>query len=203
MRNTIFEDEVSFIDADNHRAKIRVELRGQEGQTTFSASGDYLGGGGQCLEKIKPRTEAQKKLIQLWEKHHLEEVNKIKHFQVNLESLMTEIKKEEEERALKEPILEGDEKVLRLMGEYGIEKYNLDACKAYLEVFGFESLEEFDERYRGKYRDDEDFAEQYADVLGVVFSNTQWPMNCIDWEWAAREIKNDFREQDGYYFLNF
>jgi translation initiation factor 2B subunit (eIF-2B alpha/beta/delta family) len=68
---TIIKRKITFKDKENNKATIEIELK--DGK--FSASGEYAGSCGQCLDSIKPRTEAQKKLIQLWEDWHLNDCN--------------------------------------------------------------------------------------------------------------------------------
>lgn len=43
-------------------------------------------------------------------------------------------------------------------------------------------------------RDDhfEKYAEQYAEDIGAIPDNAQWPCTCIDWEKAARELRMDY-----------
>ena len=38
-----------------------------------------------------------------------------------------------------------------------------------------------------------DYAEDLARDCGLVDDSAAWPMNCIDWEKAARELKQDYR----------
>ena len=61
---------------------------------------------------------------------------------------------------------------------------------------------DIDEAYSGCYKDDEDFAQETAEQLGCIDKNAVWPMNCIDWEQAARELMYDYSEDNGYYFRN-
>ncbi len=57
-----------------------------------------------------------------------------------------------------------------------------------------------DEKWRGAWypvtliRDTyfEKYAEQLADDIGAIDSNATWPLNCIDWEQAACELKMDY-----------
>jgi antirestriction protein len=56
--------------------------------------------------------------------------------------------------------------------------------------------------YQGEYNSDEDFAEQYANGLGLLDKGLQWPYNCIDWTQAARELMYDYVEDNGYYFYS-
>lgn len=59
---------------------------------------------------------------------------------------------------------------------------------------------DIDEAYNGNYKDDEDFAYEMANELGAIDKNANWPMTCIDWEQAARELMMDYNEHNGYYF---
>lgn len=59
-----------------------------------------------------------------------------------------------------------------------------------------------DEAYQGSFSSDEKFAEDMADQLGSVDKNATWPMNCIDWEHAARELMMDYSDHNGHYFRN-
>lgn len=45
-------------------------------------------------------------------------------------------------------------------------------------------------------RDDkfEDYAEEFADSIGAIDSSVSWPLNRIDWEAAAEELKQDYQE---------
>lgn len=36
------------------------------------------------------------------------------------------------------------------------------------------------------------FAEQYADDIGAIDARAVWPLDCIDWEQAAEELKMDY-----------
>lgn len=59
-----------------------------------------------------------------------------------------------------------------------------------------------DEAYQGKYDSDEDFAEEMAEQLGYMDEKKGWPFNCIDWEYAARELMYDYCSDKGHYFRN-
>jgi hypothetical protein len=49
-----------------------------------------------------------------------------------------------------------------------------------------------------------DYAQEFAEEIGAVPNNAQWPCTCIDWSQAARELKMHYSsaEYDGvtYYF---
>ena len=61
-----------------------------------------------------------------------------------------------------------------------------------------------DEQWRGHWypvtliRDSyfRDYAEELADDCGLIPKNAQWPMTCIDWERAARELRYDYSGVD-------
>lgn len=40
------------------------------------------------------------------------------------------------------------------------------------------------------------YAQELADDIGAVDRNAKWPMNCIDWEQAARELQHDYTSVD-------
>ena len=83
-------------------------------------------------------------------------------------------------------------------------KWDEDAVMAYLELgIGDDDLSDFEESYQGKYSSDEEFARETAENLGELpRSNVTWPLYCIDWEYAARDIMMDYSKQDGFYFRN-
>jgi antirestriction protein len=63
-------------------------------------------------------------------------------------------------------------------------------------------IKDADEAYQGEYDSDEKFAQEMADQLEAVDKNASWPMNCIDWEYAAKELMYDYFESNGHYFRN-
>ena len=38
----------------------------------------------------------------------------------------------------------------------------------------------------------QEYAQNLAEDCGMVDTNARWPMNCIDWEQAARELQMDY-----------
>lgn len=42
----------------------------------------------------------------------------------------------------------------------------------------------------------EEYAEQLADDIGAIDRSLSWPLNCIDWERAAMELKMDYMSVD-------
>jgi len=61
---------------------------------------------------------------------------------------------------------------------------------------------EAEEAYAGAYDSDADFAQSMAEDLGAIPNDTPWPLSCIDWTHAARELMYDYFETEGYYFRN-
>jgi len=59
---------------------------------------------------------------------------------------------------------------------------------------------DIEEAYNGEYSSNEDFAREMAEQLGAIDKNAQWPQNCIDWEYAAKELMYDYSEHNGHYF---
>jgi hypothetical protein len=60
-----------------------------------------------------------------------------------------------------------------------------------------ESLaEEITEFYNGETLIHEDswkqYVQQYAEETGAVPNDLQWPLYCIDWEYAASELEHDY-----------
>jgi hypothetical protein len=57
-----------------------------------------------------------------------------------------------------------------------------------------------DEEWRGEWypvtliRDSyfKEYAQELAEDIGAVDSNATWPNNCIDWDYAARELRYDY-----------
>jgi hypothetical protein len=42
----------------------------------------------------------------------------------------------------------------------------------------------------------EDYAQQLAEDIGAIDPNANWPMSCIDWKQAARELQMDYTAVD-------
>lgn len=190
--------EVVFIDADNHRARVGVEITMRNGYPEFTVSAHFMGSFGQTLNKIKPANEYQKEIIDLWKRYHMKDVSTMHNFKEHLEGIITRIEVAERDKDKK--VLEGDEAILENMEQEDIDADLLDAVKAYMKVMGTTDLENFQEAYQGAYNSHEDFARETAESLGEIDRNAHWPNNCIDWEEAARQLMQDYTEQDGFYF---
>jgi len=61
-----------------------------------------------------------------------------------------------------------------------------------------------DEEWRGDWypvtliRDSyfQEYAQELAEDIGAIDHDAKWPMNCIDWEHAARELRYDYSGVD-------
>lgn len=97
--------------------------------------------------------------------------------------------------------MEISELAKKLSEENGLDE---EINQAYIDNIGEEytTAEDVAEAYMGKYRRDEDFAEEMAVELGYIRNDVNWPYNCIDWEQAAHELMYDYFESSGYYFRN-
>ena len=49
----------------------------------------------------------------------------------------------------------------------------------------------------------EDYAREFAEDVGAISNDAQWPATCIDWEQATKELEQDFTqiEYDGTTYL--
>lgn len=189
---------IEFVDANNHRARVQVEITTRNGYPEFTMSGQYLGGYGQVIDGIKPANEAQKELVNLHKKYHLKDVSKMHNFKEHLEGILARVEYEETHKEDKK--LEGDEAILESMSQEGIAEDSLNAVKAYIAIMGDDDLKDFEEAYCGEFGSDEDFAKDQAESIGAVDNNASWPNNCIDWEEASKQLMQDYNEQDGFYF---
>lgn len=71
----------------------------------------------------------------------------------------------------------------------------LDALASYLANTG-ESVTEldvdtFEDAYAGEWSSGADYAADLADQIGAVPDDASWPLSCIDWERAWRELTYD------------
>jgi hypothetical protein len=196
-----YKRSVSFLDTDGHRATVKCEITHRNGYPEFTATGEFLGSWGQCLDSIKPRTELQTKLVNLWKNHHLEDTSHLPNFEDALDRTLDAIEGAEDEE-IKLTSESTDAQFLKQMGEYGIDEDSLDACKAYIEVMGVTDLRDFEEAYCGEFADPGEFAQDMAESCGDLDRDMRWPYNHIDWHEAALELMQDYCEQDGFFFRN-
>ena len=63
--------EVIFLDDDRNKIKAECTITERNGYPEFTMSGDMGGSGGQIFDHVKPATDAQHKLIDLWKVYHL------------------------------------------------------------------------------------------------------------------------------------
>ena len=108
-------------------------------------------------------------------------------------------KQEEHEQSFTLPELAREEIGEELADAEGaLEEWNRDNGE---ELAALESLQEQAEGYSEDWRygaqlirDDKfiEYAQQLAEDIGAIARDQQWPLNCIDWEEAAKELKMDY-----------
>lgn len=74
-----FKESVLFRDKENYYVKVDFEIRDVSGvgagKPIFMMSGDRGGAMGQIEDHIIPATDAQKELVEMWQKYHWKPVN--------------------------------------------------------------------------------------------------------------------------------
>lgn len=90
-----------------------------------------------------------------------------------------------------------DIEILNDIVNEGID-YDFDVISAALDCDV--QLSDIEESYSGEFEDNEDFAYDMAKQTGAIDKHASWPMNCIDWTYAAKELMYDYSESNGYYF---
>lgn len=84
------------------------------------------------------------------------------------------------------------------MDEYRREAFGLFVANG--SIYLSEAAEAFEQAYQGQWNTREEFAEQLAEDTGVKIPDS-WPLNCIDWEAAARDLfMVNYWEEDGHVF---
>ena len=100
------------------------------------------------------------------------------------------------------------------VGEWDIDdtywtfKETVEASSLDLEVFKAAAdcdipPEDVEDCYQGEFSTDEDFAYELAESTGAIDEGATWPMNCIDWESAARELMMEYTSHNGHYFSSY
>jgi len=74
-----------------------------------------------------------------------------------------------------------------------LDESEREAFRAFLDNTGdsasADTLEAFRDAYRGCYSCGADYAAELADELGAVPADVSWPLSCIDWDAAWRELE--------------
>jgi antirestriction protein len=73
----------------------------------------------------------------------------------------------------------------------------LAAVSAWAEDYGpaevdLSDLSDFEDAYQGTYDSEQDFAQELAEEIGAIPEDLAWPMACIDWGQATRELFMDY-----------
>ena len=135
------ERKVIFIDANHNKFTIEVEVK--DGR--FSASGDWGQSSGQCLDSIKPLNDAQKQLVDIWTKYHLndmhagtekqEDLLRSEDFEAELEKCLDEIESLEEDRKGEPLDLEDDELIILIEEKTDFSGRDAELCAAFVKMF--------------------------------------------------------------------
>jgi hypothetical protein len=91
-----FNKQIIFVDAKGNRVNLKISL-----DKYFSISGDMGASAGQISNSINPANNAQKELLSIWDKYHLNDMKNVKlprTFLTNLNTTIAEIEEAEEER---------------------------------------------------------------------------------------------------------
>ena len=78
-----------------------------------------------------------------------------------------------------------------------LDNYDADAIKAFIEYFGEEYVEHFEESYMGEYGSGADFAEQ---LVSDCYTLNNPAFVVIDWEATWDNLSYDYAEWGGYIF---
>ena len=80
-----------------------------------------------------------------------------------------------------------------------------DVKEAYMELFGEWNEDQCNERYEGKFRSDEDYAEDRCESCGILESIPENLRFYFDFEKYARDMSynGEFMEENGHYFSNY
>ena len=81
-----------------------------------------------------------------------------------------------------------------------LDNTHLDAAAVFAGLELGIPLDSLEDAYQGEHDSDEDFAQELADSCGMVPDDLSWPVNCIDWERAARDLMFDYNAEGGHYF---
>ena len=61
-------------------------------------------------------------------------------------------------------------------------------------------LDSIKDAYQGEYNNDVCFAQQRAEETSAISYDEKWPLNCVDWHKAARELMYDYSSSNNHYF---
>ena len=96
------------------------------------------------------------------------------------------------------------EKEFERINEFAaLDEDKKEAYEIYLDNYNEDAtIEEFEERYEGKYDSGEDFAEHLCEECGYFKNLPQWLQCCIDYSavWRSLDTGGDYSEFDGHIF---
>ena len=79
--------------------------------------------------------------------------------------------------------------------------HDAEALKAYVDIFhiDYADMDDFEERYCGKWESDEDFVQDLLETTGDIPESLPNYIH-IDWEGTARDIMMDYATDNDHYF---
>lgn len=75
------------------------------------------------------------------------------------------------------------------VAEYIVWRDFVEECRDYVSDWRHGAQLIHEDRFEG-------YARQLAEDVGAINGNEGWPLNCIDWKQAARELKMDYSSID-------
>lgn len=88
--------------------------------------------------------------------------------------------------------------------DVAINHLDEEATKAFISLFGYWSLNKFQDLYRGEWESWADMAENLVEELGLL-ANVPWEVEMyFDYDAYARDLRlsGDYVQEDGYFFIN-
>ena len=79
-----------------------------------------------------------------------------------------------------------------------IEDYGEELCNKFIEDYGCDDPDTFEEAYQGEFSSDEEMVRALLEDIGALPDLPHYIH--IDWESTARDIMFDYMEIDGHYF---
>jgi len=128
--------EVKFLDANHNLFTVEVEITQRNGYPELTMSGNYGSSCGQCLDAINPANEHQAKLVELWNKYHLENVSKVKNIKDTLNDVIKNIINAEEFRKGKPLTGFDDSSLIDIVEQFtDFEDEEARLCAALVQMF--------------------------------------------------------------------
>lgn len=118
----------------------------------------------------------------------------------DIRDVIEEVERLESELELNEPTIEAAREFKDNLEEDDSRLYDVEQLCVYLALLDETRGNGGDVQWRGDWypigfvRDSyfETYAQEFADDIGAINKDANWPNDCIDWEKAARELQMDY-----------